>query len=510
MKARSCAELAELRSAFVDGALGDADRERLLAHLVGCGHCRREVAELRHVRSLLTGSTDPGLAPVDLSHRLVSIAGEEATEPLWTRPFRRTAGGGVLPSERHQIRIRVVAGVLGCSLAVLAVLGIGYLFAPTDGAPVALDPTHRAVAEFTSVVSAFPLDGRVSAALQGRPVSTTAPQPHPTTEPQPTPVRLPAKKLTEVKATKLLFQAGQAGDELTYTATQVVSLSRDDERITTTIRVASVGGSGTELSPTGSGHHPAGAATYIASDSSTRMADADLIDRLADRYALRGWKAQSYGGRDAYVVEAVEPTIASADGSLDGVAARWWLDTRTGLLLGQETYDGRGNVVVASRLGDLRFDTSAAQSSTVAAPAARTTATLTLSRAVQLRRDGWVCAEQLAGLPLLRLRTDQTDDPTLVHLVYSDGLTTLSVVEQRGQLSGAPSGSTHSATLGAWVTAGMPTTATWTSGDVVLTAVTDGSRETLAAAVAALPHQARRQPTTMERVRAGWSRILGR
>ena len=53
-------------------------------------------------------------------------------------------------------------------------------------------------------------------------------------------------------------------------------------------------------------------------------------------------------------------------------------------------------------------------------------------------------------------------------------------------------------------------TATWTSGDVVMTAVTDGSRETLAAAVAALPHEARQQPTTMERVRAGWSRILGR
>jgi hypothetical protein len=167
-------------------------------------------------------------------------------------------------------------------------------------------------------------------------------------------------------------------------------------------------------------------------------------------------------------------------------------------------------VVVASRLTDLQLGTASERTSTVANPAARTTATLTLSRAVQLRRDGWVCADRLAGLALLRLRTDQTDDPTLVHLVYSDGLTTLSVVEQRGQLSGAPTGSTRSETLGAWVTTGMPTTATWTSGDVVLTAVTDGSRETLAAAVAALPHGARHQPTTMERVRAGWSRILGR
>ena len=504
MKARSCAELAELRSAFVDGALGDADRERLLAHLVDCGDCRREVAELRHVRSLLTGSTDPGSTPVDLSHRLVSIAGEEATEPLWTRPFRRTTGGGELPSQRHLRRTRVLAGVLGCSVAVLAVLGIGYLAAPAEDSLASLDPTHRAVTEFTSVVSAFPLDGRVTAALQGQPASSTS------AESDPTSVTLPAKRLSEAKTTKLLVQAGQAGDELTYSATQFVSLSRDDERISNVVRVASLGGSGTELSPAGAGHHPAGAATYIASDSSTRMADADLIDRLAGRYALRGWKSQSYSYRDAYVVEAVEPTAESAEGSLDGVVARWWLDVRTGLLLGQETYDGRGNVVVASRLTDLQLGTVSDRTSTVASPAARTTATLTLSRAAQLRRDGWVCADRLAGLSLLRLRTDQTGDPTLVHLVYSDGLTTLSVVEQRGRLSGGPTGSTRSETLGAWVTTGMPTTATWTSGDVVLTVVTDGSRETLAAAVAALPHEARQQPTTMERVRAGWSRILGR
>ena len=406
MKARSCAELAELRSAFVDGALGDADRERLLAHLVDCSDCRREVAELRHVRSLLTGSTDPGSTPVDLSYRLVSIAGEEATEPLWTRPFRRTDGGGELPSQRHLVRTRVVVGVLGCSLTVLAVLGIGYLSAPAAAPVAALDPTHRAVTEFTSTVSGFPLDGRVSAALQGRPPSATS------VGPAPTPLALPAKMLSEAKSVKLLVQAGQAGGQLTYSATQIVSLSREGERISNTVQVSSRGGAGTELSPSGSGHHPAGAATYIASDSSTRMADADLIDRLAARYELRGWKSQSYADRDAYVVEAVEPTAAPAEGSLDSVAARWWLDARTNLLLGQETYDGRGNVVLASRLDDLRFDAAADQDTVVASPAARTTATLTLSRVVQLRRDGWVCAERLAGLSLLRLRTDQTDDPT--------------------------------------------------------------------------------------------------
>lgn len=504
MTARSCAELAELRSAYVDGALAHADRERLLHHLVDCVDCRRDVAELRHVRSLLTGSTDPGSTPDGLSHRLVSIAGDEATEPLWTRPFRRTPGSARLPSQRPAPWVKVVAGVLGCGVAALVILGIGYAAAPSESDLVAVEPTSQAIIEFTSVVSSSPLDTRVSAALHGRtPMRSGGGG-------QPTSLSLPAKQLSEAKASALLAQAGRAGDELTYSATQVVTLTRDDERLFNTVQVTSRGGMGTELSR----NQPTGATallgTHVDSDSSTRIADADLIDRVANRYELRGWKSQWYAGRSATVVEAVEPTADPPAGDLDGVVSRWWVDKDTALLLGQETYDGRGNRIVSSRVTDLRLavdpdDVTAAQTSTP-----QTTATLTLSRTTELRRDGWICAERLAGLPLLRLRTDQTGDPNLVHLVYSDGVTSLSVVERRGRLAGGAPGSTHNETLGAWVTDGMPSTATWSSGDVVLTVVTDGSRETLAAAVAALPHQDRQQPTTMERVRAGWARILGR
>ena len=383
------------------------DRERLLAHLVDCSDCRREVAELRHVRSLLTGSTDPGLTPVDLSDRLVSIAGEEATEPLWTRPFRRAASGGELPSRRHLMRTRVLAGVLGCSLTVLAVLGIGYVIAPADSASAALDPTHRAVTEFTTVVSAFPLDGRVSAALQGRParpVSRSA---------SPTSVALPAKRLSEAKD-------DEAADPGRARRRSADLLGHPDRRLTVTrngstnvVRISSLGSAGTELSPAGSGHR-AGArhlrrVGLVDPDGRRRP------DRSPRRPATRcgaGSPSRTSVGPRTWSKPWSRP-LRPAEGSLDGVAARWWLDARTGLLLGQETYDGRGNLVVSSRLTDLRFGAVTDQSSLAAGPAARTTATLTLSRAGQLRRDGWVCAERLAGLSLLRLRTDQTDDPTL-------------------------------------------------------------------------------------------------
>lgn len=502
MKAQPCAELAELRSAYVDGALNDVDRERLLTHLVHCADCRRDVAELRHVRALLTGSSDPRVAPDDLSHRLVSIAGDEAAAPLWTRPFRRTGAAGRLPSERHEFHVRLAAGVLGCGLAVLTILGVGYLSAPAGDPLAAVDPTRQAITEFTAVVSTFPLDSRVSVALQGRqPNSWSAPGP-------PTALSLPAKRLSEAEALTLLTQAGQAGDQFSYSATQIVASYRDGQRIVNSVQVVSRGGVGTTLIP---GGPTASIDTYVEPDSSTRLVDADLIDLLADRYTLRGWQAQPYAGRVASVVEAIEPTVQDPVGKLDGVAARWWIDAQTSLLLGQEIFDGRGNLVVSSRLTDLRPNVDEEHNNPgVTASEPQTTATLTLSRTEDLRRDGWLCADELAGLPLLRLRTDRTDDPELVHLVYSDGLTTVSVIERRGRLAGTPTGTTRDQTLHAWVSDGLPSTASWTSGDVVLTVVTDGSQVKLAAAVAALPHQGLRQPTTMERVRAGWTRILGR
>jgi hypothetical protein len=44
-------------------------------------------------------------------------------------------------------------------------------------------------------------------------------------------------------------------------------------------------------------------------------------------------------------------------------------------------------------------------------------------------------------LSLVKLRSDRADNPDALHLIYSDGLTTVSVFEQRGQLTIAPQGS---------------------------------------------------------------------
>ena len=96
----------------------------------------------------------------------------------------------------------------------------------------------------------------------------------------------------------------------------------------------------------------------------------------------------------------------------------------------------------------------------------------------------------------------------MVHLLYSDGLATVSVFQQRGQLTAVPEGSQWDAALRAHVRPGASDVATWQSGDTVFTVVTDSSGSVLADAVASLPHDAATAQTTLDRIKAGWARIL--
>ena len=63
MRKAPCADLAELRSAFVDSSISAAGREKLLAHLAGCPPCRREIEDLRLIRELLNRSSATPVPP---------------------------------------------------------------------------------------------------------------------------------------------------------------------------------------------------------------------------------------------------------------------------------------------------------------------------------------------------------------------------------------------------------------------------------------------------------------
>jgi hypothetical protein len=130
-----------------------------------------------------------------------------------------------------------------------------------------------------------------------------------------------------------------------------------------------------------------------------------------------------------------------------------------------------------------------------------------------LEREGFAATSELpAGYGLVAAaRLDGTSVPT-AHLVYSDGLYTVSVFEQLGRMARAgragateleaPSGGT------VWRWAGSePRRLVWTGDGSTFMAVGDAPTDELVVAVDGLPVEPR--PSTLDRLAAGLSRVVG-
>jgi negative regulator of sigma E activity/anti-sigma factor RsiW len=503
VKKAPCAELAELRSAFVDGALNNTDRERLLTHLVDCAECRRDIDDLRAVRELLNqAKTEPGATPSDLSLRLVSIAGSDSVAPLWTRPFRRTPSSaasrtGGLPSHRRIVKLRITGAAMAIGATIAAMGAVGYVAAPSL-APIE-DPTSAAQAAFSSALGQLPLASDALNAVMLADSNGLSAGMSPRFAP---PTGATGPRLTPAEAKTAMQRAADAGHSISYSGHQWFLANRNGAAIVAQIDVEARAGQGSQVMVVGQTGKQL-VEGFIPALISSRVVDDELLALLERNYRLAGSRGSSVAGRSATVVTATRS-------SSDPAAARWWIDDATGLVLWQETYGKDGSV-------DLSYGFSSVAVSRangilehlpprLAVPPTNTS--LTLSSATELTASGWFCPRKLAGLSLFRLRSDRPDSPDTVHLVYSDGLATVSVIEQRGKLAAAPEGSQWDSALGAYVRQGASGLATWQWNDVVFTVVTDGNSAVLADAVASLPHGAEQTPTTLGRIKAGWSRIL--
>ncbi len=505
MKRSACRQLAELRSAFLDGALADHDRERVLRHLVNCAVCRHEVDELRTLRQLLNqmgSESDVTAAPDALSSRLVSIAGHDAYSPVWSRPFRRTRIGA-LPSTRHTVRMRTTVAALAFGTVVSTLGGIGYAAAPPLEVASMVDPRGRVRSEFASTLSQFPLASTSINALMMAPNAELASSS--------TQLRSAADEdsagpdITREAAVDILRRAGKESDEVSYSGTQTVVSTAAGKTISATVRIAFRPGQGSDVKVFNrNGKRVLNG--FVPTISSSRMADGELLSLLLRNYVISGWTGARVAARPASVVQASATDV----GGSSHPVARWWIDDATGLVLRHETYDASGAVALAAGFTSVSVGRTPVFMDHLAPRLAvsTTTASLTLSNASDLTSRGWYCQDELAGLSLVRLRSDAAADPGVLHMVYSDGVSTLSVFEQRGRLSGPPTGSRWDDAIQAHVHPGTPTVATWQSGGTVFTVVTDGSAELVANAVAALPHREPLSRTTMEQVRAGWEHIL--
>jgi hypothetical protein len=497
---RPCADLAESRSAYVDDALGPDDRDRLVAHLVGCAACRSDVDELRAIRRLLSGSGTHATASADLSQRLTSIAGPQASDPLWTRPFRRTSPG-MLPSERRRRHLRVGAAGFAVGAVVTTAVGVGYAAAPVPALALINDPSADAQAEFTSVLAQSPLvtDSIGAVMLVGAERLTSESGVPPVATPR-KPKREPS--LTSAEARGALVRASAAAGTFSYSGTQAFTAVLNGMTVSAVVQIDSRTEQGSQLTV----FDPRGdkvLAGYTRPAVQSRMVDKQLLYLLERNYRMSGWAGTTTAGRPATVVEV-------SSGST--VAARWWIDDATGLLLGQETYDPQGQVTLSSRFISLRIGSASSilEHLPPRLSVSTTTSALTLSSSPQLTARGWSCSHSLAGLALVRVRTDRADSPNVLHLVYSDGLNTVSVFQRRGLLGGPPRAAPWNPDLGAYLRPGTLSLATWQSGATVYTVITDGPTKLLAEAVRGLPHEPLPSATTMDRVQAGWADILSR
>ena len=333
-----------------------------------------------------------------------------------------------------------------------------------------------------------------------------------------------AKRPTTVRAVKLLAQAAQAAIVTSYQGKEILTRWSQSGGSVLVSSIWHVSGGQTVTQTTADGASFS-SQSYLSSDTDGQSPEgvlgvtAPLIRLLKSHYLVAYAGTGSADNRTAQVVEAWR-----ADGS---IAARFWLDDATKLPLEREVFDtathvigqdvfidvsftapgGLGGVVPpqggSGGMGppgrrDSRAPGASPQQAAAASASARVSAdpqgpwTDPFSRRqlLALRDGGWqVPAELPGGLSLFTGAKTQADTGAVLDLGYSDGLSMVSVFEQRGKLPARLAGWRKTKTGGHVVFAlPDPRTLTWAGHGMVFTMVADAPSQTVDAVVGALPH----------------------
>ena len=284
-----------------------------------------------------------------------------------------------------------------------------------------------------------------------------------------------------------------------YSGTQYVSAWGDGAAASVVVRVDHVPGQGTvvRVHPSGSGpggviHEPERPGLPVPLDPlAVASVERGPLDLLRRNYQLM---------LGAHHQSAEEVVARRPDGS---VAARFWIDRTHRLATRREVYDVDGTLVRATAYVDLTVGTIALP--TVAQAAERATEErLDAAAVAALRGEGWVLPAQFPdGMMLVDVRRQNAGAETVLHLSYTDGLSTVSVFVQPGRLETKQLGGWRREQMGGRVYVhddGLARHVTWSGRGRVYTIVADASPRTLATLVMRLPHG--------EKHRSWWGRIV--
>jgi sigma-E factor negative regulatory protein RseB len=310
-------------------------------------------------------------------------------------------------------------------------------------------------------------------------------------------------------ALRLLNQAAQAAVLTSYQGEEVVTrwsngsgsvLVSDIWHVSGGQTVTQTLAAGTELS----------SQPYLSADHDGQQPEgvlgvtAPLLRLLEAHYIVAYAGAGSADSRTAQVVEAWR-----ADGSL---AARFWLDDATNLPLEREVFDSGAHVISQDVFIKVRF----AGNAPIAVPSAADPADppgpwtdpLSQAQLLALHGRGWLVPAVLpGGLSLFTGAQTKTGTGTVLDLGYSDGLSVVSVFEQRGDLAAQLAGWQQTVVAGHVIYVAEPDqrSLTWGSHDMVYTVMADAPAQTVAAVIGALPHDG--PPGFWKRMSRGFVRL---
>jgi len=306
---------------------------------------------------------------------------------------------------------------------------------------------------------------------------------------------LSARRPGAVHAVRLLTQAAQSTIMTSYQGQEVVTRWSEGGGSVLVSNIWHVSG-GQTVTQTLDAGASFSSRPYLSSDTDSQSPEgvlgvtAPLVQLLESHYVVAYAGTGSAGNRTAQVVEAWR-----ADGS---IAARFWLDDATKLPLKREIFDTAAHVIGRDVFIDVSFanpgapQQAAPASARVSAdPQGPWTDPLSRRQLLALRAHGWLVPSELpGGLSLFTGAETQAGTSAVLDLGYSDGLSVVSVFEQRGNLPATLPGWRKTKVGGHVVFVAEPDqrSLTWSGRGRVYTVVADAPAQTIDAVVGALPH----------------------
>ena len=318
------------------------------------------------------------------------------------------------------------------------------------------------------------------------------------------PVRRPGSAL----AAGLLTQAAQAAVLTSYQGEEIVSHWGTSGGTVLVSDIWHVSGGQTVTRTLDAGTYSS-SKPYLSSDTDGQWPEGvlgvttQLVRLLEAHYVVAYGGAGSADNRTAQIVEAWRD-----NGSL---AARFWLDDATKLPLEREVFDSAAHVISEDVFINVRIGNQArlaAPAGGPAVPQAPWTAPLPARQLLALRAGGWLVPPRLpGGLSLFTGAQTQTSTGTVLDLGYSDGLSVVSLFEQRGNLAAKLTGWQKITVAGHVIYAAQPDqrSLTWSSRGMVYTVMADAPAQTVDDVIGALPHD--KPPGFWKRMSRGFSRL---